>query len=446
MNERHVCGPVRAASPLGRLPTRLPAVAPTRQPVSPLSRLQTLLLGLCIALSALPVSGGTVAAEASRSDRIATVPVPADPVAALGRQLFFDTRLSEPAGLACAGCHDPARAFSGDNGSGLGVALGSRPDQVGFRKAPTIMYLATAPVFSIGQEGRRRVPRGGLFWDGRVDTLEQQAAEPFFNPREMNLAGPEDLARRVADAPYAEQFRAVFGADVLDDPERALAAVTRAIGAFERSSVLQPFSSKFDAVLRGQAEFTAAEDRGYKWFTIAQKGNCHECHALNVDSKDPRDALFTDFRYHALGVPRNARLPHTVQAAYHDLGLCEPLRLRPGVEDPDAFCGWFKVPTLRNVALTAPYMHNGRVETLREAVAFYATRDTDPALWFPGGERFDDLPQAMRGNVDVKTRPYHRKPGRRPALDDAEIDDIVAFLNTLTDGFVPPAQAVRPAN
>jgi cytochrome c peroxidase len=101
------------------------------------------------------------------------------------------------------------------------------------------------------------------------------------------------------------------------------------------------------------------------------------------------------------------------------------------------WCGWFKTPTLRNVAVTAPYMHNGKFATLREAVAFYATRDTEPQLWYTNGEKFDDLPPALRSNVDVDTRPYHRMPGRRPALNDEEVDDIVAFLNTLTDGYSP---------
>lgn len=393
-------------------------------------------LALVLAVTSLP-SGPARAASQPPASASESLPVPpqADPMAELGRQLFFDESLSEPAGLSCSGCHDPARAFSGDNGSGLGVALGSRPGQIGFRKAPTLKYLATAPAFAIEQKRRKRVPRGGMFWDGRVDTLEQQAEKPFFSPHEMNLSGPRDLADRVAAAPYADAFRGQFGADVFDDPDRVVAAVTRAIGAFERSPVFQPFTSKFDAVLRGEAEFTPAEDRGYKWFTIAQKGNCHECHVLDVDSNDPRDALFTDFRYHALGVPRNSALPHTAKADYFDLGLCEPLRERGDVENPDEFCGWFKVPTLRNVELTGPYMHNGRFRTLREAVAFYATRDTDPDLWFPPGAKFDDLPAAMHGNVDLKTRPYHRKPGKRPALDDAEVDDIVAFLKTLTDGY-----------
>ena len=107
---------------------------------------------------------------------------------------------------------------------------------------------------------------------------------------------------------------------------------------------------------------------------------------------------------------------------------------RPG---RSRWCGWFKTPTLRNVALTAPYMHNGKFATLREAVAFYATRDTEPERWYPNGEKFDDLP----AQPACQRRPRHAavpsSPGQRPALNDEEIDDIVAFLHTLTDGYVP---------
>ncbi len=214
-----------------------------------------------------------------------------------------------------------------------------------------------------------------------------------------------------------------------------MSAITTALAAFEKSPTFMPFSSKFDAVLRGQASFTAQEERGRGLFVIAQKGNCAHCHTMNADSRDPRDSLFTDFSYHAVGVPRNAAIARSGES---DLGLCTSAALKssPRPDGSDRWCGWFKTPTLRNVALTAPYMHNGRFATLREAVAFYATRDTNPDRWYPG-EKFDDLPPSLRGNVDLETRPYHRRPGQRPALNDEEIDDIVVFLQTLTDGYAP---------
>ena len=349
-----------------------------------------------------------------------------------GRLLFFDTRLSEPPGTSCASCHDPRRAFTGDNGSGRAAPRGSRPGTIGTRNAPTVMYLASSPGPGFSEKNGKGVPSGGFFWDGRAATLAEQALGPLFAAHEMNNRDAASLVARVAASEAALWLRQAYGDDVFSEPGPALVAITSALAAFEQSPTFSPFSSKFDAVLRGKASFTPQEERGLSLFTIAQKGNCAACHALNPDSRDPRDSLFTDFGFHALGVPRNNDI---ARAGEFDLGYCaaqvagEPASRR--------WCGWFKTPTLRNVALTAPYMHNGRFATLREAVAFYATRDTHPERWYPNGAKFDDLPPTLHGNVDVEMRPYHRRPGQRPALNDEEIDDIVAFLHSLTDGYAP---------
>jgi cytochrome c peroxidase len=349
-----------------------------------------------------------------------------------GRRLFFETRMSDPPGTSCASCHDPARAFSGDNGSGRAVALGSRPGAFGTRNVPTLMYLASSPGPGFTAQGGKHRPSGGFFWDGRAVTLADQALGPLFSPAEMNNRDAAALVERIAGSGAAESVRKAYGADVFDEPRRAVAAITGALAVFQQSAAFAPFSSRLDAVLRGQVRFTEQEERGLSLFTIAQKGNCAECHAVKADSRDPRDWLFTDFGFHAIGVPRNRDI---AKEGEHDLGWCAA---QPGGARANArWCGWFKTPTLRNVALTAPYMHNGRFATLRDAVAFYATRDTHPERWFADGTKFDDLPEAMRGNVDLETRPYHRRPGQRPALNDEEIDDVVAFLRTLTDGYVP---------
>ena len=354
----------------------------------------------------------------------------------LGMQLFFDTRLSEPAGVSCASCHDPSRAFTGNNASTIGVALGSRPGIFGFRDTPTLMYLATAPAFGFVEKDGKRTPVGGMFWDGRAPTFEEQARQPLFNPVEMNNASPAALVAKVAAGPYATEFRSVFGARIFDDAAKALDAMVDALGAFQRTSVFEPFSSKFDAVIRGEAKFTEQEQRGLSLFTIRQKGNCASCHTVAESARDPRASLFTDFSHHALGVPRSARIPRNADTAYRDLGLCGPFRDDANARD-QRWCGYFKAPTLRNIALTGPYMHNGVFDSLRDAVAFYATRDTDPGMWYPQGRKFDDLASEHHANVDVETPPYQRQPGRRPQLDDADVDDIVAFLHTLTDGYRP---------
>jgi len=368
----------------------------------------------------------------------------------LGLRLFFDSNLSEPVGTACASCHDPRRAFTGNNSTMIGVAQGSRSDQFGTRDAPTAMYLATAPRFGSIEKDGKRVPAGGLFWDGRADTLEEQAKQPFFNPVEMNNADTPALIAKVAKAAYASEFRRVWGEKIFDDPEAALDAVAASIAEFERTRVFQPFTSKFDYVMRGQAAFTEEEQRGLSLFTIRQKGNCAQCHTVDVASRDPRKSLFTDFSYRALGLPRSQRIPKNADPAFMDLGLCERVPVsqakvskspvtgsNQSAPDP-ATCGLFKTPTLRNITLTAPYMHNGLFDHLRDAVAFYATRDTDPARWYTEGKKFNDLPAQYHANVDVDTPPYQRRPQQRAQLTDAEIDDIVAFLYTLTDGYTPP--------
>jgi cytochrome c peroxidase len=349
-----------------------------------------------------------------------------------GRRLFFDTRLSEPSGTACASCHDPALAFTGDNGSGAAVARGSRPAARGTRNSPTLMYLASSPGPGFHQRDGKPVPSGGFFWDGRAATLADQALGPLFSPVEMNNPDAQTLVAKVAASEAAPWLRKAYGDDVLRETGRAMNAITSALAAYEQSPEFAPFSSKFDAVLRGQAQFTAQEERGRSLFTIAQKGNCASCHTASADSRDPRDSLFTDFGFHALGVPRN---PAVAAPGRMDRGYCDALP--ESAIGRERWCGWFKTPTLRNVARTAPYMHNGRFATLREAVAFYATRDTHPERWYPNGAKFDDLPPALRGKVDVETRPYHRRPDQRPALNDEEIDDIVAFLQTLSDGYAP---------
>jgi cytochrome c peroxidase len=373
------------------------------------------------------------------------------PMQDLGRQLFNDTSLSISSTQSCASCHYEAHAFTGNNSADplFPVAVGALPTLTGIRNTPTAKYAAFTPTFGFLDDEGEWVPRGGQFLDGRADTLAAQAAGPFVNPREMAMPDQAAVVERLRAASYAPLFEDVFGQGVLGDVDRAYVDMTRAIEAFEQTSVFIPFSSKFDAVLSGRAEFTEDEARGFDLFQDPDKGNCIGCHAGDAASKEPADWLFTDFTYDNLGVPRNTDIPDNADPAFFDLGLCEQpgleSRLPAGVEDPAAFiaglCGAFKVPTLRNVALTAPYMHNGVFKTLREVVEFYVTRDTSPERWYPivAGEvvKFNDLPAELSSNVNTSEVPYDRAPGEEPHLSSAELDQLVAFLNTLSDGFTP---------
>jgi cytochrome c peroxidase len=372
----------------------------------------------------------------------------------LGKRLFEDTNLSDPRGQACASCHDAAKAFTGNSGSSIAaVAAGAPTGIMGNRNVPTAMYATFTPPFSFVEKKDEKtgkvelVPSGGLFLDGRADTMAKQAEGPFLNPREMNNPSKQAVVDKVRAGTYAELMRKVYGDNVFDDVDSAYANIAQAIAAFENTPRFRPFSSKFDAFLGGKAKLTPAEARGFALFKDPKKGNCIACHVGKEDSNKSEDWLFTDYSYDTFGVPRNRDIPDNAKSEFFDKGICDRediAAVAPKGVEVEAFCGAFKVPTLRNVAVTAPYMHNGVFKTLREAVDFYATRDTDPKRWYPRdakrrAQKFDDLPRKFHDNVNVKEVPYDRKPGQKPRLSNRDIDAIVSFLETLTDA---PYQAV----
>jgi cytochrome c peroxidase len=370
------------------------------------------------------------------------------PIELLGKRVFFDSNLSEPRGVSCASCHDPAKAFQSDNGSPIGaVSRGSQPDALGKRNAPSIMYASFSPPFSFidkkdEETGETEtIPIGGQFLDGRAADLTHQVRGPLLDPREMNNPTKRVVVEKVRDGAYAELTRQVYGVTVFDDLDSAFEKLAQAVAAFESSERFHPFSSKFDEFLRGRARLTPSEARGFELFKDPKKGNCLACHVGKADSRDPKDWIFTDFSYDALSPRRNMDIPDNKNKNYFDLGLCrqEGLeKIAPKGFDIESLCGAFKAPTLRNIAITGPYLHNGVFMKLRDVVAFYATRDTNPERWYPKRPdgtiaKYDDLPEKYHDNVNVKEVPYDRKPGQKPRLNDDEIDAIVAFLGTLTD-------------
>jgi cytochrome c peroxidase len=258
------------------------------------------------------------------------------------------------------------------------------------------------------------------------------------------MAMPDHAAvvARLAQASYAEEFKAVYGAHVFDDVETAYRAMTEAIAQFETEDRrFRAFTSKYDEFLRGHVALTAQETRGLALFEDENKGNCAACHPSRRDEQGGFP-LFTDRTYDNLGIPRNAEIPANADPAYFDLGLCNRPDLKAG--HPES-CGAFKVPSLRNVALRQSFFHNGRFHTLKEALTFYVQRDTNPEKFYPvrpdgSVDKFDDLPPEYRQNVNQEEVPDNRKPGEQPALTDAEIDDVIAFLGTLSDGYVATAQ------
>lgn len=381
----------------------------------------------CLAQSQMP--GGTTIHGELPSPR----PASSASRIALGTAIFSDPMLSEPPGTSCASCHAPERAFANNNGSTIGVPRGSRPGHFARRSTPSLLYLRYVPRFHfyIDDEAVQPSPYGGFFWDGRADSIAEVVKFPLLNPDEMNNRDLSHVARKIASAPYAANFRREFG-DVLDDPQAVLNGVGDAIEAFLTSDEMAPFSSKYDAYVRGEAKLTPVEARGLKLFKDPDKGNCISCHRFYDTSSNPARSMFTDYSYDAVAAPRNADIPANAAPQHFDLGLCERRDERTPSND-DMWCASFRTPSLRNVAIRESFMHNGVFKNLREAVAFYATRATDPMHWYRSGVRFEDVPAKYRDQVNVNSIPYNRRKGDQPALTEADIDAIVAFLNTLTD-------------
>ncbi len=371
-------------------------------------------------------------------------PVLTDDRARLGQQIFTDPNLSEPRGTACVACHQPNQGFAGNNGSRIGVARGSLPSSLGLRNSMTNSYQGFIPAFGFQTENGETEAIGGHFWDGRVDTMAQQALGPFLNPLEMNNPNRRAVVDKIAASRYAPLFRQQFGTNIFNDTDAAFTQIGVAIEAFERAA-LQPFSSKFDAMVRGQTTFAPAEARGMALFMDPARANCAGCHVMDPTTGKPEDSLFTEFTYYANGIPRNTAIPRNTDPAFFDLGLCGPERTAPALPADvvpgttiDNFCGKFKMPTLRNVAERPALMHNGFFTNLADVVRFYSTRNTNPQRWYGPSGVPNDLPAQYRGNIESVKAPFNRAPTAGPLLTEPEVADVVAFLRTLSDGFRAP--------
>jgi cytochrome c peroxidase len=395
------------------------------------SRILTVWAGIGLSAALLSGCGG-----GGSSASTASVPAETElsAQAALGQKIFADMSLSASGRQACASCHSPDAGHAPDNA--LAVQLGGPLlDQPGGRVAPGVNYLSSNTAFHFDAEG---TPTGGFFWDGRAASLQAQASGPLLNPVEMANTSVADVIARLSRAAYADDFKRVFGADILTRPDDALARVTLALQMYQLEDTdFRAYSSKYDEFLRGRAALSAQETRGLALFNNPTKGNCTGCHPSGK-AADGSFPLFTDFTYDNLGVPRNQALAQNADPGFFDLGLCGRADLAARTD----LCGAFKVPSLRNVALRKVYFHNGRFTTLKDAVTFYVQRDTHPEKWYPLNadgtvNKFDDLPPQYHANVNTTEVPYNRRLGDAPALSDAEVDDVVAFLRTLSDGYQP---------
>src|SRR5450759_3964829 len=354
----------------------------------------------------------------------------------VGRSLFFDTNLSEPAGQACAACHGRNVGWTGPDASVNltgAVYQGAFAGRFGNRKPPAAAYAGRSPRLHYDVAAASWV--GGMFWDGRKtgyvlgDPLTEQAQGPFLNPLEQNNADAAAVVAKVKASSYAPRFKAVWGAYIFSDTNAAYYAIAQSIATFERSPQVSSFSSKYDARRAGHATFTATEKQGMKLFN--GKANCSNCHVAR---------LFTDYSYDNLGIPKNPDNPFYTQplavnpagAAWVDEGLGGYLKgsgfYDPSISTPEL--GKFKVPTLRNVdkrpspSFVKAYGHNGYFKSLAEIVHFYNTRDVAGAGWkgvpWPAPEYAATMNTSAVGHL---------------GLTAVREKAIVAFLKTLSDGY-----------
>ncbi|MBO6949522.1 MAG: c-type cytochrome [Rhodospirillales bacterium] len=342
----------------------------------------------------------------------------------LGEALFFDTNLSKNKTQACATCHNPEYAFTDprETAAGRAVSLGDDGKSLGNRNTPTAAYAMFSPAFHQNKDGAYV---GGQFLDGREKDLAGQAGGPPVNPVEMGMPNKESVVGRIKEnTDYVTAFKSIFGDDVFEDEARAYLAMTDSIAAFEQTAIFAPFDSKYDRYLRGEAKLTDQEELGQVLFFSKQFTNCNQCHQLRP-LQPAKDETFTNYHYHNIGVPANKS---ALVAGGHDPNQIDHgLLENPDVKDKSAD-GKFKVPTLRNVAVTGPYMHNGVFNDLRTTILFY--------------NKYNARSEASQ--INPETGKKWREPEvpatlstkeltHGPALDDKRIDALVAFLKTLTD-------------
>ncbi len=375
----------------------------------------------------------------------------------LGKQLFFD-KISNPDWVSCASCHAPDHGWAGPNpgiNQGGGVYRGAVPQRFGNRRPQPVSYASYSPILYYDHEEDYFV--GGNFWDGRAtgeqygSPIEDQAGGPFLNLVEQNNHGMAAVLEQVAKSKYLYLWQKVWGeplsfaseADINLNYER----VARAIAAYESSPEVNAFTSKFDYYLKGEAQMTALELEGLELFR--GKSGCNYCH---VSEPDPvhNVILFTNYTYHNMGVPKNPENPfYKMDRIFLENG--DPINpegenwIDKGIGDflkdhnnpefssrANDHMGKFKVPSIRNVAkkpgngTPKSYMHNGVFKTLEEVVHFYNTRDVS-AKWAPPEYPFN-INTAESGDQQ---------------LTPAEEKAIVAFLHTLSDGYIPSKGKIK---
>ena len=346
----------------------------------------------------------------------------------LGKKLFFDTMLSKNGTQSCATCHNPENAFVDDRKNGVNGAgsLGDDGISIGDRNAPTAAYAMFSPKFHYDVKKGEYI--GGQFFDGREHTLKGQAGGPPTNAVEMGIPSKEFMSQRLEkDITYNKEFKSLYGEDIFTNNEKTYEMMSQAISAFEKTEEFAPFDSKYDRYLKDEYDLTPLEDLGRTLFFSNNNNNCASCHVLKTE--DAPKETFTNYQYHNIGVPQNKELmaKNVVdENSFVDHGLMQNPIVK-NLENAKEFDGKMKVPTLRNIAVTGPYMHNGVFQDLTTVVKFYdkyinKEQTINPETNKPWAEA-----EVSVGKSDMKLL----KKGK--ALNERKIKALVAFMNTLTD-------------
>ncbi|MCT7589090.1 cytochrome-c peroxidase [Aliarcobacter butzleri] len=337
----------------------------------------------------------------------------------LGQILFFDVNLSKNRTQSCATCHNPNAGFVDDRDNGVKkmASLGDDGKSLGDRQAPTASYAKFSPTFYFDEKAKKYV--GGQFWDGREATLEGQAGGPPLNPVEMGMSDKKAVVDRLKENTlYVDSFKKIFGADIFKNDDKAYEAMTIAIASFERTDEFSPFDSKYDRYLKGEYDLTPLEDLGKSIFFSNNNNSCANCHVLKGEDKEGE--TFTNYQYHNIGTPANNEL----RAKNGVKAIDEGLLANSNVSDV-AQKGKHKVPTLRNVAVTGPYMHNGVFKDLKTVVEFYDKYNNKDRNIDPETNKPWDEPE-VKDNISLQELKANK-------LTDRKVEALVAFMKLLTD-------------
>lgn len=346
----------------------------------------------------------------SCTDESEYVPVTINKIA-IGKLIFFDKNLSNPIGQACASCHAPETGFSDPLHRDIseGAVAGTFSDI----NSPNLAYNVFSPERTYNTTDETYI--GGLFLNGRSLNLKEQLIHPFVGAVEMNNGSIVNVISKIKKASYFLEIENEYGLAKTD--EELMSYIADALASFETSKEVNSFTSKFDYFNKQLIKFTDDEKKGLAVFQ--GKGKCAQCHVLEPDERTGK-ILFTDFSYDNIGVPRNEKNPFYSQSTAVNPAGANFINLGIGavVSQPE-HNGKFRVPTLRNIAISAPYFHNGSFKTLKEVIHFYNVRDVNPSA-FAAPEVLENVNKDELGNLKMT------------AEEESQLE---IFLKTLTDHY-----------